>query len=436
MTTRLLAALSAPLLLAAAAACGAGGPVDPGLPANAEVARSALERDANPDVPAEDLAELVVGQTAFSFDLYHQLAADPGNLVFSPHSVSVALAMTWAGAAGDTATQLADALHFTLPPVAQHAAFNALDLALATRGEGAAGKDGEPFRLRVVNAAWAERQYTFLPSFLDTLALNYGAGIYLLDFLQAAEEARLTINGWVAEQTEERIPDLLPEGSVNADTRLVLTNAVYFNAAWETQFDPEVTVDAPFYRLEGGPVDVPTMALTESFRYAATDDWTAVELPYDGGEVAMLLATTTGEAAFAAFEAGLSSTWLATVDAALTPTEVELRLPRFEYRQGASLVEPLMALGVTDAFDPSLADLSGMDGTRALSVGGVIHEAFIALDETGTEAAAATAVIIGATSVPPPPVPVAFDRPFVYLIRDVPTGAILFVGRVVDPSAD
>lgn len=438
MIPRLLTAVAATLLFAASSGCTAdtSSPIDPGPPANAEIAKSALERDANPDVPAEDLAELVAGHTAFSFDLYHQLAADPGNVVFSPHSVSVALAMTWAGAAGDTATQLADALHFTLPPADQHAAFNALDLALASRGEGASGKDGEPFRLRVVNAAWAERDYTFLPTFLDTLALNYGAGIYLLDFLQAAEEARLTINAWVAEQTEDRIPDLLPEGSVNRDTRLVLTNAVYFNASWEIQFDPDLTVDAPFHRLDGGPVDVPTMALTESFRYAAADDWAAVELPYDGGEVAMLLATTTGDAAFAAFEAGLSSTWLAAVDAALTPTEVEVHLPRFEYRQGAALVEPLMALGVTDAFDPSLADLSGMDGTRALSVGGVIHEAFIALDETGTEAAAATAVIVGTTSVPPPPTPVVFDRPFVYLIRDVATGAILFVGRVVDPSAE
>lgn len=430
--------LVATLTAAALAACGddATTPPDPTVPpAGVSIARSALERDTAPSVSADDLSTFRRDGAARTFDLYHALSAtEPDNLAFSPHSVASALAMTWGGARGDTAAELKDALHFSLPDATQHAAFNLTDLALATRGEGAAGKDGQPFRLRVVNAAWAEATWTFLPAYLDLIAVNYGAGIFLVDFLTAHEAARAAINAWVAEVTEDRIKDLLPEGSVSPNTRLVLTNAVYFNASWATQFDPDLTTDAPFFRADASQVSAPMMRMTDSFRFAETEAWTAVELPYDGGEVAMLLVTTDGD--FAAFDAALDTTTLEAIDAALAPTEVALRMPRFEFRTTADLVPPLRALGVDALFSPGVADLSGLDGTRDLYVSGVLHEAFIALDETGTEAAAATAVIIGTTSAPPPPVPADFDKPFVWFIRDVQTGTILFAGRVTDPTAE
>jgi serpin B len=431
--------LAHPLLAAAAlVACGDGAttPPDPTVPPDGvTIARSALARDTAPTVSDEDLATFRRDGAARTFDLYHAISADePGNLAFSPHSIASALAMTWAGARGDTADELGNLLHFTLPEATQHAAFNATDLALASRGEGASGKDGQPFRLRVVNAAWAEATWTFLPAYLDLIAVNYGAGIFLVDFLTAHEAARATINAWIAEVTEDRIKDLLPEGSVSPNTRLVLTNAVYFNASWATQFDPDLTTDAPFFRADASQVSAPMMRMTDSFRFAAEDGWTAVELPYDGEEVAMLLVTTDGD--FAAFDAGLDVSTLDAIDAALTRTEVALRMPRFEFRTTADLVPPLRALGIETLFTPGVADLSGLDGTRDLYVSGVLHEAFISLDETGTEAAAATAVIIGTTSAPPPPVPANFDKPFVWFIRDVPTGTILFAGRVTDPTAD
>ncbi len=255
---RISLALLALAPLALASACDDATPSDPG-DTPVDVAKSALERDLTPDVPAADLATLVAGDNAFAFDLYRELAVEDGNLVASPHSVSVALAMTYAGAAGNTAAEMAAAMHYDLAQGALHPAFNALDLALSSRGEGAQGADGQPFRLRVVNAAWAQRDFVFLASYLDTLGLNYGAGVRLMDFATAPEPSRATINAWVSEQTETRIPELLPAGSIDAGTRLVLTNAVYFNAAWETQFEPEDTTAEAF----AGVGDVPTMVQTD-----------------------------------------------------------------------------------------------------------------------------------------------------------------------------
>jgi len=429
--TRTLLALIAAAPFALAVGCDDGGTTAAGPDkTDVDVAQSALERDTDPNVPPADLAAAVDGNNAFALDLYRNLAADDGNLVLSPHSVSVALAMTYAGAAGDTATQMADAMHFDLPQTQLHPAFNALDLALSSRGEGADGADGEPFRLRVVNAAWAQRDYAFLDSYLDTLALSYGAGVRLMDFDTAPDPSRLVINEWVSEQTEARIPNLLPEGSITSGTRLVLTNAVYFNAAWETQFDEDLTTDETFHAADGD-VQVPTMHGTAYHAYAAGDGWRAVELPYDGGEVAMLVVVPDD---LATFEAGLDGAALAAVDEQLTSTRIALSFPKFEYRKTTDMGGPLADLGISDAFSPGAADFSGMNGGHDLFISGVLHEAFIKLDEHGTEAAAATAVIVGTTSVPPDPIAVAVDSPFLYFIRDVETGAILFVGRVANPA--
>ena len=258
-------------------------------PVAAELVMSDKPRETSPDVSEADLALLVEGNCAFAFKLYQALREEEGNLFYSPHSISVALAMTYAGARGQTAQQMAAALQFLLEQERLHPAFNWLDVELAQRGEGAEGKDGEGFRLNIVNAIWGQKDYSFLPAFLDVLAENYGAGLRILDFTNETEKSRLAINQWVSDQTEGRIEDLIPQGAIDAWTRLVLTNAIYFNAAWEYPFDENVTADGPFYLLDGGQVTVPMMKQTESFGYTDGEGFQAVELPYDGGELSMVI---------------------------------------------------------------------------------------------------------------------------------------------------
>ena len=395
--------------------------------------RSDKPRVAAPDVPASDLEELTSGHRAFAFDLYRVLCEEEGNMFYSPYSISLALAMTYAGARGETERQMAATLHFTLPGDRLHPAFNALDLALASRGEGAQGKDGQGFRLNIVNAIWGQRGYTFLPEFLDTLAQNYGAGLRLLDFAQDPEAARVTINDWVGEQTEDRIQDLIPPGVIDALTRLVLTNAIYFNAAWAEPFETDLTTDGPFHLLDGGEVVVPMMQQTTELGYAEGQGYQALELPYDGRELAMVILLPQ-EGQFEAFEDSLNASRVEAILESLTYRQVALTLPRFRVESAFSLAEALQAMGMPDAFAPDRADFSGMDGARNLYIGDVLHKAFVSVDEAGTEAAAATAVVMKVTGIPEAPVEVRVDRPFVFLIRDLGTGTILFVGRVVNPA--
>jgi serpin B len=405
----------------------------PGVSAPA-VARSDVARAASPDVPAADLGELVGGNSAFALELY-QLLRDgkEGNLFYSPFSISLALAMTYAGARGETEQQMADALHYTLPQARLHPAFNALDQALAKRGEGAQGKDGQGFRLNIANAIWGQAGYQFLPQFLDILAGNYGAGLRLLDFAGGPEEARLSINDWVSQQTEERIQDLIPPGLITPLTRLVLTNAIYFNAAWAKPFEAGLTEDGPFTLLDGSQVTVPMMRETESLGYAEGAGYQAVELPYDGHELSMVILLPEA-GGFEAFEAGLDAGQVEGILESLAYRQVALTMPRFEFESEFSLAQALAALGMPAAFS-SDADFSGMDGARDLFISEVVHKAFVSVDEAGTEAAAATAVIMELTAMPEAPVAVSLDHPFIFFIRDIQTGAILFVGRVVDPGA-
>ena len=401
-------------------------------PAAGEVLKSDKERITSPDVSAADVALLVEGNSAFAFELYQALKGKEGNLFYSPHSISLALAMTYAGARGETAQQMADTLHFILEQEL-HPAFNWLDAELARRGEGAEGKDGEGFRLNIVNAIWGQKDYEFLPDFLDVLAENYGAGLRILDFITETEKSRLTINDWVSDQTEGRIEDLIPPGAIGALTRLVLTNAIYFNAAWEYPFDEDMTADGPFYLLDGGQVIVPMMKQTESFGYTEGEGYQAVELLYDGGELSMvILLPEAGN--FETFEEGLQAQQACDIISGLQPTEVALTMPQFEFDSEFSLKDTLAGMGMPIAFSGG-ADFSGMTGNRDLSISDVVHKAFVAVDEAGTEAAAATAVIMELTAVPEPPVEVTIDCPFIFLIRDIDTGAILFVGRVANPGA-
>ncbi|MDH4268942.1 MAG: serpin family protein, partial [Dehalococcoidia bacterium] len=268
---------------------------------------------------------------------------------------------------------------------------------------------------------------------LDVLAENYGAGLRILDFITEAEKSRVIINDWVSDQTESRIEDLIPQGAIDALTRLVLTNAIYFNAAWEYPFDKKVTANGPFHLLDGAQVMVPMMKQTESFGYTDGEGYQAVELLYDGGELSMvILLPEAGQ--FAAFEEGLQAQGVSDIISGLQPTEVALTMPKFEFDSDFSLKDTLAAMGMPIAFSGG-ADFSGMTGNPELFISEVIHKAFVAVDEAGTEAAAATAVIMRLTAVPESVVAVTIDRPFIFLIRDVETGAILFVGRVLNPGA-
>ena len=425
---RTLVALISLTLVASVVGCSAPS-------ASADVVRSDEPREDQPAATSDDIRSLVDGNNAFAFDLYHQAIDGSENLFFSPFSISIALGMTYAGARGDTERQMADVMQFTLPQDSLHPAFNYIDQELNARGEGAQGKDGKGFRLNVVNAIWGQKDYSFLPGYLDTLALNYGAGLRVLDFQNAAEASRLTINGWVEEQTEERIKDLIPEGGINSLTRLVLTNAVYFNAAWASQFEEGMTSPGEFHLLDGKEAQVQMMRQTDGFRYAEMPDLKAVELPYDGFELSMVLLVP-DDGRFEEFEQSLDSAMVDDAIDALQSTQVSLTMPKFSFEAEYRLKDTLAAMGMPDAFDPHRADFSAMeDPQEELFIDDVFHKAFLAVDEKGTEATAATAVVMSALSAISGEIELTVDRPFIFLIQDQTSGAILFVGRVLNPES-
>ena len=391
--------------------------------------RSDVNRELQPNVTATEYSALVTGNTEFAADLYRAVREEPGNLFMSPHSISIALAMTYAGASTNTAAQMADTLHFTLPPAQLHAAFNKLDLELASRAANASG-DTIPFRLTTANSIFGQKDKTFEQPFLDALARNYGAGLRVLDFLTDPEGARLTINDWVEDKTNDKIKELLPQGSIDNGTRLVLTNAIYFSAAWEEPFPVSGTADRPFYLSNEQSVSVPTLHQVHERGYGAGEGYRAAELPYDGGQLSMVVVVPDD---LATFEATLDATRINSIMDSLSTHLLDLTLPKFSFDAPLGLKDVLYGLGMVDAFTAA-ADFSGIDGTRNLVITDVLHKGFVAIDEKGTEAAAATAVIIGETSAPEPATLVV-DRPFMFFIRDIPTGAILFVGRVVDPRS-
>ncbi|HUV43237.1 MAG TPA: serpin family protein [Dehalococcoidales bacterium] len=403
-----------------------------GQPQLTELLQSDKQRVASPDVGESELISLINGNSAFAFDLYQELGKREGNIFYSPYSISLALAMTHAGARGETEQQMADTLHFTLPQGSLHPVFNGLDIELNKRGEGAKGKDGEGFRLNIVNAIWGQNGYSFLPGFLDVLAENYGAGLRTLDFDTEPEESRLTINNWVSDQTEKRIENLIPQGVINELTRLVLTNAIYFNAAWLYPFNENSTEDGPFHLLDGTAVIAPMMKQTEMFGYAEGDGYQAVELPYDGNELSMVILLPRADQ-FQAFERALDAQRVSTILTSLERRSVALTMPGFEFESEFSLKETLAAMGMPIAFSMG-ADFSGMTGNYELFIAEVVHKAFVSVDESGTEAAAATAVMMQLTGMPERPVEVTVDHPFIFLIRDVKTDSILFIGRVVNPN--
>lgn len=417
-------------------------PQSEGIPlVSIETLQSDKQRQTSPQVDLARLAALVDGNSKCAFNIYRMLKETDGNLFYSPYSISEALAMTYAGARGDTEKQMAAALSFDLPQNQLHNTFNSLDQSLAHRGEGTQGTDGKGFRLHVVNAIWSQRDYKFLSDFLDVLAVNYGAGMRTLNFRGSPEPSRVTINKWVSDQTERKINNLIPPGEIGPLTRLVLTNAIYLDAAWLYPFNEKATYNSAFRLLDGSTVSVLMMRQTESFGYSEGKDYQAVELPYDGNQLSMVILLPQ-DGKFKEFEQSLDAGNVAAIlkdievrrhPSDRTPPRVALAMPKFKYESAFQLAKALRAMGMPDAFGAN-ADFSGMTGTHELFIGEVIHKAFVSVDEQGTVAAAATAVMM-VGSPPGEPVRVFVDRPFIFLIRDMPTGTILFMGRVINPGA-
>jgi serpin B len=379
--------------------------------------------------PAAELDAAVAGNTDFAFDLYRRSTAANENLFFSPHSISVALAMTYAGARNETAKAFEKTLHIGIEAPKFHGAMNDLDQQLSGRGKTATGKDGHPFQLAITNQLFAQKGMTLLRDYLDVLAQQYGANGRLMDFAGAAEKSRGQINDWVSSRTEQRIKELLPKDSVSADTRLVLVNAVYFNASWQTPFAKSATSDQAFTQQDGTVQQAATMRSSDlHVRAANVGGVELVELPYSGGELSMLVMMPPASE-LASFEGALSASKLKTLVEALKSEQLDLSMPRFQLRSSLPVTEALRALGLANAFSDQ-ADFSGMTGDTSLRVDQVLHQATVTLDESGTEAAAATAVVLKreAASVTRE---VHLNRPFVFLIRDLKTQAVVFAGRVV-----
>jgi serpin B len=395
-------------------------------------------------IPSVDHNILVQGHNQFALELYQNLRSRDGNVFFSPYSISTALAMTYAGAGGTTERQMAAAL--CLPTAAEtrrklgaparpmtQTRFAQLSGTLLkqlnTRGN--AGK----IQLSVANALWAQKGYDFLPAFVKCVETEYDARFREMDFVNAAEKSRDRINNWVEKKTKGKIRDLISPGLLNAMTRLVLTNAIYFKGNWARQFKEELTRPRSFTLLNGRHVDVPMMNQTGKFRYAETEDLQILELPYVGDDLSMVILLPRATDGLGHLEKSLKRENLTTWLNDLRKREVVVSIPRFRMTSKFSLERMLASMGMADAFSDR-ADFSGMTGRRELFISAVVHQAYIDVNEEGTEAAAATGVVMRLTSIQPDRPPVfRADHPFLFVIRDNPSGSILFLGRVQDPRS-
>ena len=376
----------------------------------------------------------VPGGGEFALELYSKLAAEEdGNLFFSPLSIRAALAMTYAGARGDTANEMAEVLRFSLAQEKLHPAMGRMLGALA------AAKDCE---VSIANSLWGHESYPFRAGFVDLLGAEYGAPLTKVDFVGAPEAARKRINDWVGERTRGRIRNILTPGSINRDVRLVLVNAIYFFGKWALKFDKRGTQDAPFHLAGGGEVQVKMMCRWGEYRYFAGNGFQGLAIPYRGGELEMLVLLPAKPGGVGGLGRSLGDGKLREVTKGLRKQEVVLYLPKFELTCAFELNGVLKKMGMVKAFDPAAADLTGMTDEAALKemlplfVSKALHKAFVRTDEEGTEAAAATAVIAEPVAVEERPEPVVFrcDRPFIFLIGTRRTGSILFMGRVMNPG--
>ncbi len=389
---------------------------------------------ARPAPAADAVAKLARSSNAFGFDLYQRLRQQPGNLVVSPASITTALAMTWGGAEGETAAQMRKVLHLE----------GTADEVMTLSGQLASSLQdpARPVVFRIANQLFCERTYTLVPAFVAKTRAAFGAPVELLDFKKAPERSRVHINQWVEEKTRRRIQNLIPQDAVKPDTRLVLVNAIYFLGDWADPFKRDETRPMPFHLTASETKDVPTMNRTYQFRIAQQDGVTALEIPYKGGELSMMLLVPDAIDGLAAVEGALDAGKIDALASAMRPEWVWVALPKFEVNPGESLRlgKELKTLGMPLAFDPNLADFTGLANpshpAQRLVIGEVFHKGFVKVDEKGTEAAAATAVMgleTGA-SAGGGPRPFQVNRPFLFLIRDNASGLVLFLGRVNDPS--
>ena len=397
------------------------------------------ETDGGPDdtPPATEGADDVVeANTLFAYDLFHTLSSDKQyaeqNIFFSPYSISTALALTCEGAKGTTAEEIRSVFYFPADDAVRQEGYASLIAGL--------NRPDAAFTLKTANALWAEETYPFLPAYIGTAQEYYAAEVRNMDFITAPEESRLTINGWVADQTEDRIRDLIPAGAITPLTRLVITNAVYFKGTWVLQFDENKTRPALFRTGQGESVTVDMMQRTDEdaiYNYTETDNLQILRMPYEheSGKALSMLVLLPKDGDITTAEAALGTTDLADAVASMEATQVEVFFPKFTLETTYYLPDTLAAMGMQTAFGDE-ADFSGMDNTRFLFITDVIHKAFVEVNEEGTEAAAATAVIVGRAVSVESPVPVfRADHPFIFLIEDDETGMLLFMGRISDPRA-
>lgn len=379
-----------------------------------------------------DVSTIAKDSNAFAIDLYGKLKSEPGNLFFSPASITSAFAMTYAGARGATSTEMASTLHFTLAPSRLHPAMGAF---LAEINSAHAN-----YELHMANALWAAQDQHFLPDYTALMKADFAAGFQPVDFKANPAAARALINNWVADQTRQKILNLVPAAAVTPLTRLILTNAIYFKASWANQFTKSQTQNEDFHLSGTNTVKADLMHQTKGGQYYRGPDFQVLELPYTNNELSMIVLLADSPDGLPALEKSLTAANLNKWTSALGfQKTIIITFPRFKVARQFELNSTLESLGMKQAFHAGQADFSGMTGDKGLSISAAIHKAYIDVDETGTEAAAATAVIMTAMAMaphgpPPPPIVFRADHPFLFLIRDNSSGAILFLGRLTDPT--
>ncbi len=373
--------------------------------------------------------DIATADNAFAFDLYSKLSGQGGNLFLSPYSIETALAMTYAGAEGDTATQMAKVLRL---PGAGNVPAGFADLAKAIQAD---GKASSGMQLLIANSLWGQKGLAYQSAFAKTVENQFGATLNQVDYITAAESARKAINDWVAKQTMDKITGLIPSGALSADTRLVLANAIYFKAKWDHQFDKSGTQDEPFNLSASESNSVSMMHIEREFNYASTGTLQMLELPYVSNQFSMIVLLPRKVDGLAELEPTVNEALLEQLRTQSSPTEVQVSLPKFKLETEFSLGGTLQQMGMTDAFSAN-ADFRGIATGVPLNISAVVHKAYVDVDEEGTEAAAATGVIMELALAAPPSKPIIFnaDHPFLFLIRHNPSGAILFLGRVTNPK--
>jgi len=370
---------------------------------------------------------VVSANNQFALDLYSRLKNDDGNIFFSPYSISTALAMTYEGARGKTANEMQSVFHFPTDGSLRKSSFAAIHNQL--------NKPDAKYKLNIANALWAQNNYKFLNDYLTTLQQYYAGKATNVDFKNSTEEARQTINKWVESKTNNKIKDLFPQGSLNDMTRLVLTNAIYFKGTWIKQFEKSQTKDDDFRVSSADTIKAPMMRRTDKnakFNYAEDDNTQILEMPYEGDKLSMMVLLPKNDN-LSSLESSLSLEKINDWRNKLREQRVDVFMPKFTFDTKYFMNETLAKMGMPTAFTYG-ADLSGMDGTQNLFIQTVIHQAFVDVNEEGTEAAAGSGVSIGIKSIAPQTTIFRADHPFIFVIQDKDNGNILFLGRVVNPK--